>query len=129
MAHQIADFEIHAGDDLVIPVEVTDNGKPSTDPDDPGTPIDLTDVSEITFAAADRDESDTRSITYKLSTTGIAVIDAVAGRYNITIAKADTFGKSGWKTMQSRVTDTLGNKFTAFEGLLNINKSILLADE
>ncbi len=129
MGHQIQNFEIHAGDDLVVPIEVTDNGRSASETTNPGTPINLTGVTEIVFAVADRDESSTRIITFKLTTTGIVITDAVAGKYEARFLDSDTFGLFGFKDMQSRVTDSVGDKFTAFAGLLNINKSILTATE
>ncbi len=129
MGHQIQNFEIHAGDDLVVPIEVTDNGRSASETVNPGTPINLTGVTEIVFAVADRDEADTRIITFKLTTTGIVITDAAAGKYEARFLDSDTFGLDGFKTMQSRITDSLGDKFTSFAGLLEINKSILTASE
>ena len=129
MPHQTQNFSIHAGDDLLIPVEVTDNGLPTTDPDDPGTPIDLTGAAEITFAVSQRNEARTRGFTYKLTTTGITLIDAANGRYDIKIDNLQSFGLKGWFLMQDRITDAVGDRFTGFSGLLEVEESILTATE
>lgn len=125
MTHAVQDFAIHAGDDLVITVTVTEDGTAN------GTPVDLSGAEAITFAAApwvELGETAARAVTKTLG-AGIAITDAAAGKFAITLAPADTAALGGRYTHQARVTDALGKRSTVMTGILEVEASILDADE
>lgn len=123
MAHQVQDFEIHAGTDLVITVLVTDTGESD------GTPQDLTGATEITWAAENA-ETDTRALTKSLG-DGIALLtdSADEGKFTITLTDADTDDLLGWYKHEARVTDSAGLKTTVLTGMLEIHETILTSSE
>lgn len=123
MAHQIQDFEIHAGTDLIITVLVTDTGESD------GTPQDLTGATEITWAANNA-ETGTRALTKSLG-DGITLLadSADEGKFTITLTDVDTEDLEGWYDHEARVTDSAGLKTTVLTGMLEVHGTILTSSE
>lgn len=121
--HQVQDIELHQGDDLSIPVVVTEDGKST------GTPIDIDGVQKITWALSSRDDDPVRYITKTLA-SGISVTDGPGGAFTITVSAADTYDiPPGRYYHQARITDGSGNKSTVFNGEAKVFSSILEAAE
>lgn len=123
MAHQVQDFEIHAGSDLTITVPVTDDGTAD------GTPIDITSAAGITWAAEGA-ESGTRAITKTLG-SGIE-LSGDSGEdhiFIITLTDDDTESLLGWYKHEARVTDSVGGKTTVLTGMLEVHETILTSSE
>ena len=122
MAVAERDFELYAGDDLEIPVTVTEDGLAT------GAPVDLTGVTGIVFAAAVFGVEETRRVTKTLG-AGVAVTDAPAGKFLVTLAAADTAALSGRCRYQARIADAAGARSTVLVGVLTVRPTILEADE
>lgn len=125
MTVSVEDFSIHAGDDLTITVTVTADGTAG------GTPVSLAGATAITWAAApwsQLGEATERAVTKTLG-AGIAVTDAAGGEFTVTLAAADTADLAGRYTHQARVTDAAGKRSTVLSGILEVEGSILDADE
>lgn len=123
MAHQVQDFEIHAGSDLSITVPVTDDGTAD------GTPIDITSVLGITWAAEGA-ESGTRALTKTLG-DGIE-LSGDSGEdhiFVITLTDDDTINLLGWYNHEARITDAAGEKTTVLTGMLEVHGTILTSSE
>jgi len=122
MGLAIRDFAICAGDDLAIPVTVTEDGLAE------GAPISLVGLTGIAFAVADFGPTKTRRVTKTLG-AGVEVTDAAAGKFLVTLTAADTTGLSGPYRYQARLIDAGGNRSTVLTGTLKIRPAILEADE
>lgn len=122
MAHQVQDFEIHAGADLTITVPVTDDGTAS------GTPIDITSATAITWGAENA-ETGVRAVTKTLG-DGIE-LSGDSGEdhiFIITLTDEDTADLLGWYKHEARVTDG-GLKTTVLTGMLEVHETILTSSE
>ncbi len=118
MTHQVQDFSIHAGDDLIIPVTVTEDGTPT------GTPVDITGALLIVWALSTREGTIARVLTKTLG-EGIEVTDASGGVFEVTIDTEDTRDLSGRYQHQARITDSGGSKSTVMSGLVTVDPTIL----
>lgn len=87
MAHQVQDFEIHAGEDAVITITVTDSD---------GDAVDITGTTEITFAIANY-STGVRVQTENLtdSVPGVAITNAASGIFTVTLTDTETKALSG----------------------------------
>ncbi len=123
MAHQVQDFEIHAGDDLVITVKVTDDGTAT------GNAVDISALTAITWAAEDAD-SGARALTKTLG-AGIAILgdSANPGEFTVTLTDDDTRALSGWYRHEARITDENGLKSTVLTGMMEVHPTIMTASE
>ena len=117
MAHQVQNFEIHAGDDLTLQVSVTD---------DAGQPVNLTGAQVAWQASRGRaDRFSSTAVLAKASGTGITVTDAAGGVFEVDLAAADTAGLRGAFYHEAKVTDAAGDKSTVFTGTMTVLPSLI----
>jgi len=119
MAHQVQDFEIHAGDDLVFTVRVTDDGTAD------GTPIDISGLTAVTWAAENA-ETGARALTKTLA-DGVAILgdSANPGEFTVTLTDDDTSPLLGWYKHEARITDESGLKTIVMVGMMEVHSTIL----
>lgn len=105
------DFKIYAGD-AAIPVFTVENGA--------GTPIDISQSSEISWVA--RRAADSAPIVTKLKTTGgiTFVTDGTDGKFQVVLAKADTTDLTGFYLHQAVVTDAFDQPSTVATGRISV---------
>ncbi len=114
MAHAERNIVLHAGDDVLITVDVFDA-------DD--APLGLEGAS-VVWAVAGRDAEAERVIT-KTSVDGGITQGDDSNRFVIAIAGEDTAGLAGRYRHQAQVTDGAGNRSTVLSGPLNVLPTIL----
>lgn len=118
MTHVVNIFELHAGDSRTLEVTVTD--------EDSNVVVDITDcdvfwvVSRVLGSA---------SLLTKQVGTGITVVDAPAGRFDIQLDSDDTQELQGSYYHESRMIDDTGAISTILSGSLTITQTQLLADD
>jgi len=123
MPHHIQDLEIHAGNDLVLPVTVTADGTSA------GERVDLTGTTKIVWAVSRRDvDGFIRLITKELG-DGITLTDSGEGVFEITLSASETLNLHGPYLHEARVTDADGHKSTVLSGNLTVHKTILTVNE
>jgi hypothetical protein len=120
MAHQVQNFQMHAGDNRVLSVTVEDST---------GGAVDLTGAT-IRWALAKT--LHTAALISKSSTAGsseIEVTGTTAGEIDIKIVPTDTKSTAqylhGVYYHEAEVQDSLGNRSTIFEGYVTIHKILL----
>jgi hypothetical protein len=117
VAHNVQNFEIHAGDDLVIPVTVTDEA---------GQAVDLTGAAVGWQAARGTPQRfGTTPVVSKASGSGIAVTDPAGGVFEITLEAADTQGLRGAFYHEAEVTDAAGKKTTVMAGTMTVEPTLI----
>ena len=117
MAHNVQNFEIHAGDDLVIPVTVTDQA---------GQPVDLTGATAAWQAARGTPEKFSKTPALSKATgSGIVLTDPASGTFEITLAAADTEGLRGVFYHEAEVTDAGGNRATVLAGTMTVLATLI----
>lgn len=108
------DFEMMAGDDKRLEVTVLDE-------DD--VAVDLTGATAIRWKLA-RSVRSTALVSYSLG-GNIAVIDAAAGRFNVTIDGADTESLKGLHYHEADIVDASGKTGTVIYGTVTIRPSLV----
>lgn len=117
MAHNVRNLEIHAGDDLAIPVAVTDAA---------GQAVDLTGAAIAWQAARGTPERFSKTaVVSKASGAGITITDPAGGVFEIALASADTQGLSGSFYHEAEVTDAGGNKTTVMTGTMTVEATLI----
>jgi hypothetical protein len=108
------DFEMVQGDTKTIEVTVED---PT------GTVVDLTGAVSIRWKMA---KSVTATVTLAKSVgSGISVVDAEEGRFDIALATGDTESLSGGFYHEAEVIDSLNRVATVLTGTITIAKALI----
>ncbi len=105
------DFEMRSGD--FMPIEVTVK-------DEAGVVVDITSFT-IKWGLYDGPILGAELFVYTIG-SGIVVVDAANGRFDVQIAKADTIALAGRYYHEAEITDTASNPKTVMVGTVTIIK-------
>ncbi|WP_018933279.1 BppU family phage baseplate upper protein [Gracilibacillus lacisalsi] len=101
------DIKLISGDSMKLTVTVTESD---------GSIVDLTNATAIKFGF---------SGVLKELGTGITVIDAIGGVFEVELLPADTEATSGNYPYECKLTDSTGRVSTVLNGLMIIKKSVI----
>lgn len=109
------DFTMYAGDTKVI-TATTEDGE--------GAPYDLTGITALRWKLA-RTVTSTTALVQKELSAGIEIIDADAGRFDITLDSVDTETLKGEYYHEAELIDALDRVATVFAGTITISKTLI----
>lgn len=119
MPAQNQDFELPQGDDRTIPVTVTN--------EDTGALLNLSGMTiRWWFALYQSGEAIVKKGN-GAGETGLAITDAGAGVFTITLDSADTEGLSGYFYHEAEITDVAGKKRTILTGQIHVKSTTVKA--
>lgn len=113
------DFELTSGDDRTLTFTVEDQEAGD------GSAKDLTGFTAFTWKLSGRDQNGTSVSVSKTLGSGITVIDASAGKVQVTIADTDTADFYGSYKHELQGVDGSGNVTTLATGRADIIKDII----
>ncbi len=111
----MADFTMFAGDSQLLEVTVTNAA---------GDPVDLDGVQAIRWWMSWSVHAEP-PLVEKAIGSGVTIVDASAGRFNVTLAPADTAGLSGPYYFEAEVIDEVGNVSTVLTGTATIRAALI----